>query len=392
MRDVTEPSDADRVHLVLQLGWASAELRGRCRQVLFGLPQPATSRPTQKDFTLPLNNERSSGELVHQAEKEVLDVINKLKSLSSDLDVDFTMQELPYQSATATGHVLDALPKLCQPVHLAKVTAQADKDKDRVEGDKEAWRALSNFFYGWDTKIQDTLVTAFSIEASAYQLGRGLAESYWSLDPAIADEDARSWTSLFSSPRCETLKRFMVQLTPYFEPLTMPSTAASLDAWAAVAGTPERRRRDDAVDKLHGQTIVWRTLLIHRVSPHSFTDPRQVVHYAGRVGAVLKTFGLELVIGLGAATLALIAVVFLVGFKNSGVAVVLTALLGLFGITGAGLLAGVKATANASLLKLRTALDAGIIADAVTIQPPKNTEGQRTMMRRLSCKWRGSRR
>ena len=136
MRDTTEPSDADRVHLVLQLGWASAELRGRCRQVLIGLPQQATPRPIRKDFTLPLNNERSSGELVHQAEKEALTVIDKLTSLGADLDVNFAMQKLPYQAATATGHVLDALPKLCQPMHPAKSAVHVDKES--TQEDKES--------------------------------------------------------------------------------------------------------------------------------------------------------------------------------------------------------------------------------------------------------------
>lgn len=368
---MTEAVTSERIPLLIQFGWAVAEARGRWRQELIQLPHPSTPRPTRVDHVLPLNIERSPKELIRQAEQDVCHLLEKLAALTPTLVLDVPLVALPYQSDTATGTVVDHLTMLSQRARGAK---DALGDAPRI-GDPAlvtrvtAWDDLAGFFYAWDTAIQDTLIGSSSEEAAAYQLGRGLAESYWALSPDVADEDARSWASLLGVTRRDALRRFLIQLTPYVEAGTISALTASLTTWCDAARAGNLRGRPDAPHRFGTQVMVWRYLLVDRVSPSSFEDPRSTLAYAGQLGTVLRAFVWELIIGGLAAVAVIIALVVLITAKTTPMAAVLTAILGFFSITGAGILAAMKAVANASIIKMQAALNAKIAADAVTILP-----------------------
>ena len=77
-----------------------------------------------------------------------------------------------------------------------------------------------------------------AIQAAAYQLGRGLAEVYWALDPAATcDPPAPDcWVFLLGASRCKELARLAGRLSGYFNPYCCPALAGTLRLWQSVAG------------------------------------------------------------------------------------------------------------------------------------------------------------
>ena len=71
---------------------------------------------------------------------------------------------------------------------------------DHKQSDEGAWNTLSNKPYRWDAAIQDRLAL-LPAQSAAYQLGRGLAETFWALEPRIMEStDPRSWELLLGRP------------------------------------------------------------------------------------------------------------------------------------------------------------------------------------------------
>src|SRR5215831_10933893 len=164
------PGDALEVINALRLGWYVAEVRGRSRP---GGPRPPGDElPSRGDHVLPLRIERTAPEL--RAEAQAI-----LHKLSGDLGVDAVTDHDPAQSRTAViGQQADALAA-AEPQSAAAVAA---------------WQALT---------------AESDLRAAAYQLGRGLAEMYWALDPDAACDPLmpECWTFLLGAHRCEELTR-----------------------------------------------------------------------------------------------------------------------------------------------------------------------------------------
>jgi hypothetical protein len=118
------PEDSAEVLSALRLGWYMAEVRGRNRPG--GPVPPAESLPNRQGHMLPLRIERTLEEL--RIEAQVV-----LRRLAHDLGVD---------AVTING------------------------------------------LYQLDAHAQDFLSAQSGTQAAAYQLGRGLAEVYWALDPS----------------------------------------------------------------------------------------------------------------------------------------------------------------------------------------------------------------
>ena len=127
----------------------------------------------------------------------------------------------------------------------------ADGLRDAHEsGDDHAvrvrWNEACEFLYKWDAATQDTLAASSFTVASAYQLGRGLAEIYWALDPSVSPaDDPRSARFLLGADRLQAFGRLLPRLTAYFSPATTPAIQASLMAWAQVASNDLFRDRYD---------------------------------------------------------------------------------------------------------------------------------------------------
>ncbi len=342
------------VHAIIHFGWACAEFRGRQRQLLTDRPVSAMKRSTpRKEYTLPLNQERSSKELTVQAESELL-------AVAKQLELDFKVSDLAHPPKDSSGTVLE---------HLKAVCIGAANAEDAGAHHK-AWISVAHVFHEWDTKVQDILVSASGTELAAYQLGRGLAEAYWSLDTTITDDgDARSWVSLLGPARCVALQRFMIQLTPAFGPTTGPAVNASLDTWRGIAVSPLRREHSEAVEKLYEQIRNWHLLLVEDVDAASFITIHRLLAGRGSIWRIVRTFEVEAVLAVVGFASAIGAAVALTAFKSTGPLSAVLTVVGLFGITAASVLAKAKDAANASLARMRDAADRALVAEAVTTIP-----------------------
>src|ERR1700688_2152738 len=77
------------------------------------------------------------------------------------------------------------------------------------------WESLSDVLWKFDAHIQDELTAKSDTQACGYQLGRGLAESYWALNPDEAGATSSSWKFLLGTSRCEELTRLTGRLSAY---------------------------------------------------------------------------------------------------------------------------------------------------------------------------------
>lgn len=358
---ISSPPAAPRdVHVLLHFGWACAELRGRYRQLLTSCPEPAPEAGQPRcEYTLPLNQERSAAELAIQSEKEVA-------SLATDLGLDAKVSSLPYPPPDATdGTVVSYIRGLC---------TKAVKAEDQEQ--RGAWMHLANIFHEWDTMVQDTLAPASATESAAYQLGRGLAEAYWSLDPNIADSDARSWPSLLGPARAAALQRFMVQLTPAYDVMTAAAVHGSLETWQEIATTPQRRTHHAAVSTLHEQVRNWHMLLVESVSADSFLTIHRLLAAHGSTWSIIRAFWGPAVLAALGLLAAAIAIVLLTAYKATAPVSAGLAVLGLFGVTVAGALAKAKDAATASLAHMRDAANRALVAQAATAVPEETRRWQ----------------
>ncbi|MGI8572007.1 MAG: hypothetical protein ACR2L9_05175 [Solirubrobacteraceae bacterium] len=343
--------DADSVRSAFRLGWAIAELRGRFRPDLIDHPVPdpgpAIVRP---DHELPLANERSAVE-------QRTEVIVAVKGLSGALGLD-----LPLDGGTRPDQLdsfLDALS--AQPA------------------DRSAWTGLTDALYAWDRQIQYTLVIRPG-QAAGYQLGRGLAETYWSLHPNVSDpNDARCWLFLLGQRRQATLTRYVARLVSFLDPLVLPAIRASLESWGEVATDEQWRTEPEARMQLYAQGLLWRDLIRGERRAEDL-DPVTVSDLLQKFQLIRKlwsAFWPQLAFGLlGAAVLVAGVVGLVAGSENRSIATAF-AVLGVLGVTITSAYARAKANAASVLATIRDAVERDRVGRAATLCPsrPKTERG-----------------
>lgn len=338
----------------LRLGWAIAETRGRLR--LGPTLEDESQGSRHPGRALPLGSERTWQE-------QTIETQRVASALAEGLALDFDLSELAGDPAP-TGTRASA--KLTE---LSKKLAQARRSGDAAVVQR-TWNEFSEFLYLWDARIQDVLAADSIQVASAYQLGRGVAETYWALEPERSDPgDPRSWQFLLGEPRVAMLKRLLVRLTSSFPEFTAVATSRSLGAWAEVAQNSEVRGQPGTILGLREQLRIWHDLLLTGEPPQALVGRTSILKQARRLGPVLRAFLPEATIALiGAAAAATAAALFAAGSRFPGLAGALI-VLGVFGVTSSAALAKAKNEANALLAKLRAALNLDLIVVAVT-QPP----------------------
>ena len=337
--------DADSVRSAFRLGWAIAELRGRFRPDLIDHPVPdpgpAIVRP---DHELPLASERTA---VEQRTEVIVAVMGLSGALGLDLPPDGSTRPEQLDS------FLDALS--AQP------------------SDRSAWNGLTDALYVWDAQIQYTLVMRPG-QAAGYQLGRGLAETYWSLHPEVSDpNDARCWLFLLGQRRQATLRRYTARLVGFLDPLVLPAVSASLESWGEVAADERWRSQPDARTQLYAQGLLWRDLIRGERRAEDL-DPVPVADLLEEVQLIRKlwsAFWPQLVLGLlGAAVLVAGVVGLVAGTENRSIATAF-AVFGVLGVTITSAYARAKANAASVLATIRDAIERDRVGRAATLCPPR---------------------
>ena len=118
---------------------------------------------------------------------------------------------------------------------------EKNADREQIWTGKPYETCLAYKFFKWDAQIQDNLVLQ-ATQAAAYQLGRGLADTYWGLYP---ERPAKRWVrgvrARPTPPRhAAALRRTSLS---YIGPLVLAAIDSSLRAWVS----PRDRRSPTVV-------------------------------------------------------------------------------------------------------------------------------------------------
>jgi hypothetical protein len=357
------PADAAEVILGFRLGWAIAELRGRYRPTVAHVEDAPPCR--EVDNALPLAAERTPAELRFE-------LFTAVRGLSKSLELDFP----------------DGAGNLTRSARLLTLLTALDGDP----GERGLWDQLTAAFYSWDGAIQDDLVLRPRV-AAAYQLGRGLAETYWELDPTIVDPaDPRSWGDVLGARRAGLLKRLAGRLSDYVDPLVVAVVGHTLDGWVLVAGEPTWREEPGARLELFRQGLVWRDLIRGERRPADLAVERGTRASLGVVIPVLRTFYVQIVIGLIAIAALVLGAARLAADAGNTDHNVVIGLLGSFGVTATTLYTRAKARATSLIDELRAAYMRDRVTQAALLRPkpPAGTgaharDVRRSVLRRLGA-------
>jgi hypothetical protein len=234
------------------------------------------------------------------------------------------------------------------------------------------WHRLAWFIWAWDEAIQDLLSAGPFGTASAYQLGRGLAEAYWSLDADDFDPGSgHSWTFLLGDNRIAALTSVCRRLQPTMGKFTMLAIAGSLRAWhqvvqsAVAVDPPSLVAYESPDDALSEQTLIWRDLLLTGEDPVNFVPSDRIQHAVRQVGPLLRAFRWELIGGAVAAVVLGLSVYFLGSAAIASIGTVL----GAFGLTVSAVLARAKGVVQSVGDRVKEAIYQDTVIEGVTRVP-----------------------
>jgi len=223
------------------------------------------------------------------------------------------------------------------------------------------WERLEWFLWAWDQAIQDQFATQNYGTASSYELGRGLAETYWALWPSKGDR-ASSWGFLLGEERVHALRVSCKRLAPIIGTLTAGAVEASLRSWGEVAANPDAYV--DAEKALHRQTIVWRDLLVTGRDPLTMVDSHELARVARRPWPLVRAFGSEIVAAFLGALLIGLAAAYLSKF-----AAAFFSALGAIGITASAGIGWAKNGVQKVADRVRAAVNLDAVVQAVQRLP-----------------------
>ena len=339
------PEDSVEVLSALRLGWYVAEVRGRNRPG--GLVPPAESLPDWQGYALPLRMERTSAESRIEAQVVV-------RKLAGDLGVD---------TITVDGQQRN------QPDYIdqqAKALAAAEPSAAPVR-----WQALALSIYQLDAHTQDVLAAQSGTQAAAYQLGRGLAEVYWALDPSAGCDPPTPdcWLFLLGAQRCNELARLAGRLSGYFNPYCCPALAGTLRLWQSVASGPEWR--GGAQDYLYRQLRRWYELLILGQDPSTLIKPYTVFRNWHAPLRALRALWIQVLTAAVSLALVIALITLIVSGSGNAFLKALFGVLGVAGLSAATVQAGLKNTAQSLLTRLRQDAYTDLVAAAIAEVPGK---------------------
>jgi hypothetical protein len=281
----------------------------------------------------------------------------------------------------ALKHVLEALTRQ-GPEAVARAVTQHLQELE--EAAQKPWADLAELMWQFDAHVQDRLAALSQTQAIGYQLGRGLAETYWALD-STQEEGSASWGFLLGERRCDELSRLTGRLAAYMREYTAPAIAGSLEVWKAVVSTPAWLGHPARADvALYNQIRRWYELIILGQDPTTLIGPAAVIRNYRTLARALKLFWPQLlatILGLGA----LVALLYLVNTSGSAAwAKTLSGIVAVVGLSVASLTGALKNSAQALLKRLRQDAYTDLVAVAVQTAPPPPDKSalQRAISRR----------
>jgi hypothetical protein len=348
------PSDTAVVLKAFRLGWYLAEVRGRNR------PNPPdrddSGLPGGDYRPLPLRIERTSTERRIEAQ-------GVLAGLAKEFLVDDDGGGGSYgKRVDQDGYRLAAARKSPKTAPAALVVQ---------------WKELAEVLWDFDAHIQDVLTAASEIQACAYQLGRGLAETYWALDP-FETGTAHGWAFLFGNRRCAELSRLVGRLSAYLNTYTGSAIVGSIEIWKVFAReavfdkdqAAQELAARSAQDAVRDQVRRWYELIVLAQDPTTLIKPFDVLGNFRTVKQAVRQFWPQVAvtaIGLGC----LAAVLILLGAgAGSGLLKTLGVILAATGLSIGGITGALKNSAQGLLVRLRQDTYTELVTEGVIVQPP----------------------
>ncbi len=234
-----------------------------------------------------------------------------------------------------------------------------------------AWNTLAASIYELDAHAQDTLTAQSDMRAAAYQLGRGLAEAYWALDPDATGVPLtpECWAFLLGDHRCEELTRLAGRLSRYFNPYCPPAIAGTLRLWQSVAGDQEWRK--GAQDQLYRQLRRWYELLILGQDPSTLIPPYALLKNWRASSHALRALWIQLVTAAISLALVIALITLIVNGSANAFLQALFGVVGAVGLSAATVQARLKTTAQGRLSRLRQDAYTDLVAVAIAEAPDK---------------------
>ena len=353
-----EATDLERVRYAFRLGWAIAELRGRYEPSRFDHRDPGAEKVFRRGaYQLPLSSERSPAE-----------IRKELTETGEDLSQALGLQD--DQKVAESWTTLTAL--------LAAIESAANR--------KALWDEVVKSFFQWDAHVQDALVLE-ATHAAAYQLGRGLAETYWALEPDRSANEMGSWEFLLGPRRRELLQRLAGRLSAYLGAGVVAAIDGPLTHWSDLAKDTAARSAPGVEEDLYRQSLLWRDLIRGERQPQDLPlSPDVKTPASAEVWKdlhlyrdALSSLRLPLLGGaLGIAAFILGATLLASGAGHSGFSTAVS-LLGALGVTSAGLYARAKADVTSLLANLRKRVEIERVRQAADLCPVTSPDGRKQL-------------
>jgi hypothetical protein len=234
---------------------------------------------------------------------------------------------------------------------------------------RQPWADLAELMWQFDAHVQDRLAALSESQAIGYQLGRGLADTYWALNPG-EEHGSASWSFLLGERRCGELSRLTGRLAAHMGEYTAPAIAGSLEVWKAVVSTPgwlgDAQQTGQA---LYSQIRRWYELIVLGQDPTTLIGPAAVMRNYRTLARAFQLFWPQLlatVFGVGA----LITLLFLVNVDGATAwEKTLSGVLAAVGLSLAGLTGTLKNSAQALTKRLRQDAYTDLVALAVQTAP-----------------------
>jgi hypothetical protein len=323
MTSISTPPDADQVRYAFRLGWAIAELRGRFMPDGPNPLPPGLPNVARKQHALVLASERAPRE----------------KQIELRMTVEGLCAALELDKATVAEKLAD----------LTRLTTTERTD----------WGSLSNTVFQLDAALQDALLVPSS-QAAGYQLGRGLADTYWALEPNRAAAETGSWEWLFSDARKATIERYAHRMAPYTGSTVLAAVTGPLASWQALAHDPQRRQGPEVQPRLYEQCLLWKDLITGESQPSDLPHKAKAHEVWNELG-LYKEVWQALRSPLTAAAIAALVLAaggaLLASAATSKALSTFVSILGAIGLTSAGLYARAKAQVTAISTTVHTAVE-----------------------------------
>jgi hypothetical protein len=269
--------------------------------------------------------------------------------------------------ATALTQVIEIHDKQGPQAAAHAITQRLQQLADAA---RQPWADLAELMWQFDAYAQDRLAALSERQAIGYQLGRGLADTYWAHNPH-EQQGSASLSFLLGERRCGELSRLTGRLAAYMGEYTAPAIAGSLEVWKSVVSTPAwLGQGDQASAALYSQIRRWYELIILGQDPTTLIGPAAVMRNYRTLARAVELFWPQLLATLfGVASL----VTLLILVNTDGAAAwakTVSGVVAAVGLSLAGLTGTLKNSAQALLKRLRQDAYTDLVAIAVQTAPP----------------------